>query len=125
MKKCFTFSSFKVRSDYSFQVGTLLEKFNTGSSVDLLSYVYRNCCEYVAKTSRGLVVELVDTLGLGPSIARCEGSSPFQPTKKTRISFVFLQDNLLKCVDAMFGWEQLDESRNSKIGFRFSLSFPA
>ena len=28
----------------------------------------------------GPVVELVDTLDLGSSAARCEGSSPFRPT---------------------------------------------
>ena len=30
----------------------------------------------------GAMVELVDTLGLGPSLARGEGSSPFRPTIK-------------------------------------------
>ena len=29
----------------------------------------------------GPVVELVDTLDLGSSAERCEGSSPFRPTK--------------------------------------------
>ena len=31
---------------------------------------------------KGPVVELADTLDLGSSAERCEGSSPFRPTKK-------------------------------------------
>ena len=31
--------------------------------------------------NNGPVVELVDTLDLGSSAVRCEGSSPFRPTK--------------------------------------------
>ena len=80
MKKCFDYPSYYCRSDLSFQVGTQLGCFNTVSSVKIMTSVYRNCCEVVAKTEQGPMVELVDTHDLGSCAARCEGSSPFRPT---------------------------------------------
>ena len=40
----------------------------------------QNCNFLAGKSMFAAVVELVDTLVLGTSIARCEGSSPFRGT---------------------------------------------
>ena len=113
MKKCFAYPSYYCRSDLSFQVGTLLGYDCTYSSVGLNSSVYRNCCEVVAKTEQGPMVELVDTYDLGSYAARCEGSSPFRPTNFLKMGFKKIGGALLMCVDAIKVWGNLLELPNS------------
>ena len=42
----------------------------------------KRCCNYENGSERGVV--LADTVVLGTSIERCEGSSPFSPTNKLK-----------------------------------------
>ena len=113
MKKCFDYPSYYCRSDLSFQVGTQLGCFNTVSSVKIITSVYRNCCEVVAKAEQGPMVELVDTYDLGSYAARCEGSSPFRPTNFLKMSFKKIWLVMLMCVDAIKVWGNLLELPNS------------
>ena len=126
MKKCFAYPSYYCRSDLSFQVGTLLGYDYTVSSEGLKPYVYRNCCEVVAKTLRARVVELVDTHDLGSCAVRCEGSSPFSSTKFLKVSLINL---VCKCVDVMKVWGNMYSLNFFTLdlgpSFRFYHSSPA
>ena len=92
-------------------------------------YRCRNCCERVAKTEHGAMVELVDTYGLGPYAERCEGSSPFRPTTFIKESFDKFKMLWRVMKDTCVG--EVGESGRTKIyndkviGFRFYSHYPA
>ena len=113
MKKCFDYPSYYCRSDLSFQVGTQLGCFNTVSSVKIMTSVYRNCCEVVAKAEQWASGGMVDTLVLGTSLFGGGSSSLLGPTNFLRMSFKKFGGALLMCVDAIKVWGNLLELPNS------------